>query len=95
MNKENDKQLSIDILRHIEVISEKINQIMGKGTSSAFGRYPLTFTLLILAGVVAVSEGMKTILVDIGFFAGHPWRLLFAGLVILIGTGTLYKKLDK
>jgi len=95
MKPENEKQISLDILRHIEVLSDKVNNIMALGTKSVFKRYPLTFTILILVGVVAVSEGVKHILLNMTFFGNHPWRLLFAGLVILIATGTLYKKLDK
>ncbi|MES3004822.1 MAG: hypothetical protein V4690_01765 [Patescibacteria group bacterium] len=95
MNTNNDREVSLDILRHIEVLSDKVNKIMARGTRSVFSRYPLTFALLILVGVVAVSEGLKTIVVNLSFFDGHPWRLLAVGLVILVGTGTLYKKLDK
>ena len=95
MKPENEKQISLDILRHIEVLSDKVNSIMALGTKSVFKRYPLTFTILILVGVVAVSEGVKNLLLNMTFFDNHPWRLLFVGLVILIATGTLYKKLDK
>ena len=95
MKPENEKQISLDILRHIEILSDKVNSIMALGTKSVFKRYPLTFTILILVGVVAVSEGVKHILLNMTFFDNHPWRLLFVGLVILIATGTLYKKLDK
>ena len=95
MKPENEKQISLDILRHIEVLSDKVNSIMALGTKSVFKRYPLTFTILILVGVVAVSEGVKNLLLNMTFFDNHPWRLLLVGLVILIATGTLYKKLDK
>ena len=95
MKPENEKQISLDILRHIEILSDKVNSIMALGTKSVFKRYPLTFTILILVGVVAVSEGVKNLLLNMTFFDNHPWRLLFVGLVIIVATGTLYKKLDK
>ncbi len=58
-------------------------------------RYPLSFALFALFGVVAVSEGVKGILETLGIFDGHPVYMLIVGLVILVITGSLYKKLDK
>lgn len=55
-------------------------------------RYPITFVLLVLAGAIAVTEGLKGILEQIGL-VGHPWFLLVVGLVVLIITGSVYKKL--
>ncbi|MFA5889045.1 MAG: hypothetical protein WCW47_02045 [Candidatus Paceibacterota bacterium] len=95
MKDENEKQVGLDILKHIEELSNQINNFMSIRTRSVFRRYPLTFMLLILVGVVAVSEGLKDIITHISFFAGHPWKLFFVGLIILVITGTLYKKLDK
>ena len=97
MNSENkdQQQISLDILKYVEDLSNKMNEVVGSRTKSAFRKYPLTFALLVLIGVVAVSEGMKGILESVSWFDNHPWELLLAGLVILIFTGTLYKKLDK
>ena len=95
MKDENEKQISLDILKHIEKLSDQINSIMSVKTKSVFRRYPLTFMLFILVGVVAVSEGLKEIITHISFFDGHTWKLFFAGIVILIATGTVYQKLDK
>ena len=92
---DNNKQIELDILKRIEELSIKVNDFMSVKTRSVFRRYPLTFIFLILIGVIAVSEGMKDIITHISFFAGHPWRLLVSGLIILIITGSLYKKLDK
>lgn len=91
---EENKKIELDILRHVEALTEKLNSAMASQSKSVFRRYPLTFTLLALCGAVAVGEGVKGLLEEIGF-AGHPWYLLLAGLVILTFTGTLYKKLDK
>ncbi|MFH0890581.1 MAG: hypothetical protein V1856_00935 [Candidatus Liptonbacteria bacterium] len=88
-------QIGLDILKHLEELSKQINGFMSARTRSVFKRYPLTFLLLILVGVVALSEGIKILITHISFFDGHPIRLILAGLVILIITGTLYRKLDK
>lgn len=95
MNDENEKHISLNILRHIEILSNKVNGIMAEKSKPIFGKYPLTFATIILIGVVAVSEGLKDIITSISFYDGHPWRLLFTGLLILIITGTIYKKLEK
>ena len=90
-----NKNIEVDILKHVESLSAKVNQIMADRTKSVFQRYPITFTLVVLVGVVAVSEGIKGVLESFGGFYDHPWYLLLAGLAILIATGTIYKKLDK
>ena len=84
----------LDILKHIEVLTERVNQNMSGRGKVVFQRYPLTFTLLVLFGAVAVGEGVKGILEIIGF-QGHPLYLFALGICILIFTGTLYKKLGK
>ena len=95
MKNEDEKQIDLDILRHIESLSVQINSMMASKARPFFKRYPLTFILFIFVGVVALSEGMKSIITSISFFDGHPWRLLLTGLIILVTTGTLYKKLNK
>ena len=87
-------QNQLDILRHIETLTESINKTMGARSRSVLRRYPLTFILLALFGVAAVSEGIKGILELIGF-SNHPVYLFITGLLILTVTGALYKKLDK
>ena len=95
MEKESDKKISLDVLQHIEELSRQVNEIMDSRTKTVFRRYPLTFALLVLFGVVAVSEGLKGVLKEIGLLDYNPWYLLAVGLLILVITGKLYKKLDK
>jgi hypothetical protein len=92
---EEEKQIDLDILKRVEELSNRVNGVMASMARPLFKRYPLTFMFFILVGAVAVSEGGKGIITDISFFDGHPWRMLLAGIVILIATGTLYKKLKK
>lgn len=94
MSEEQQKEISLDVLKHVEALSEQVNSMMASRTKSVLRRYPLTFALLTLAGIIAVSEGVKDIIEEVGFLSGHPWRLLILGLFILVVTGTLYKKLD-
>jgi hypothetical protein len=94
-NQHDDEGISLNILRHIEDLSEEINKKMALNTNPVLRRYRLTFGLLVVFGVVAVSEGAKGLLEESGLFVGHPLYLLITGLGILIITGSLYKKLDK
>lgn len=91
---QNEKDINFDVLRRLEKLSNEVNKVMASRTRSVFNRYPLTFTLLVLFGVVAVSDGIKGILNNFGLL-GHPWYSLIAGLIILIATGKLYQKLNK
>ena len=95
MENKNPEQISLDILKHIEDLSRQVNEIIGRRTKSAFRKYPLTFALFVLVGVVCVGEGVKGVLEEVPWFAGHPWHLLVTGLCVLVVTGTIYKKLDK
>lgn len=85
---------SLDLLRHIEKLAENTNLLMEKKGKSAFSRYPITFTIFVLFGVAAFSEGLKGVLADLGLI-DHSIALLVVGFAILIVTGTVFKKLDK
>ena len=95
MKPENEKQISLDILKHIEDISNDLNKLMSSRAKAVFRRYPITFGLLILLGVIALHEGIKGVLKEAGLLDINPWYLLIAGIAVLTITGTLYKKLDK
>ena len=84
-----------DTLERLEMIARKMNDTLGTHTRSVFGRYPILFSLLVVFGFVAVSEGVKGIIETVPLFYNHPWYMLIAGLVVLIVTGSLYKKLEE
>lgn len=85
----------LDVLARLENLLKSVDLKIGSKSQSAFSRYPLTFTLLAVFGVSAVSEGIKGILGDISYLAQNHWLMLAVGLLILGLTGTIYKKLDK
>ncbi len=90
MNKE-----EIDILKKIEDLTAKINQLFGEKGKNVFSRYPLLFALLIVFGFTMVTQGIKDLLSEVSFFQDKPFTMLLIGLLVLIITGTLYKKLEK
>jgi len=70
-----------------------INKLVEK-RESVFSRFPLLFTLLGTFGVVATFYGFEHFIDRIDVLADHPSLLLAVGILTLIVTGTLYKKLD-
>jgi hypothetical protein len=85
----------IDILKRIEELTARVNQAFAEKSRHVFARYPLTFALLILFGVIMITQGIKDLLLEIPFFQEKPFFMLLFGLIVLIITGTLYKKLKK
>ena len=83
----------IDLLKRVEELTAKLNQIFGERGRHFFVRYPLTFAILIVFGVTMVTEGMKLMLLEVPFFHDKPFMMLLAGILVLVITGTLYKKL--
>jgi hypothetical protein len=91
----NENDINIDILKHLENLSNDVNKTIAPKTKSVFRRYPVTFGLLILFGGIILHEGLKGLLKKFGLLEISPIYLVIVGLVILAITGTLYKKLEK
>lgn len=64
-----------------------------KRRQTAFHRFPLLFTLLAAFGLVATIYGFERLIDKVEFLSDNPFILLGVGLLTLIITGTLYKKL--
>ena len=61
--------------------------------SNVFKRFPFVFALLGTFGFVSTLYGFNHLIVKIPLIANNPYIALVVGLVILLFTGTLYKKL--
>lgn len=85
----------IDVIKKIEDLTAKINQLFSDKGKNVFTRYPLLFALLIVFGVTMVTQGTKDLLNEIPIFQNSPFIMFLMGLLVLIITGTLYKKLEK
>lgn len=59
-----------------------------------FHRFPLLFTMLASFGLVATFYGFEGLIDKIDLLADNPIILLGMGVLTLIATGTLYKKLS-
>ncbi len=95
MSEQDEKRINLDVLKHVEDLSNQVNKMMASRTKAVFHRYPITFGLLIFFGAMALHEGIKGLMEDFGLLDINPWYLFIAGIVILTITGTLYKKLEK
>jgi hypothetical protein len=84
----------LDVLKHIETLVKSTNEKMQKRSKNVLHRYPITFALLVGVGLSGFSEGLKGIWEFLGL-KEHSLYLFIVGALILILTGTLYKKLDK
>ena len=91
----NDDEISLDILNHVEDLSDSVNKLMSSKSETVFKRYPITVSLLVLLGVTALHEGLKEVLAEFGLLDINPWYLIVFGIVLLSITGQLYKKLNK
>ncbi len=83
----------LDLLKKVEELTSRLNDLFSQKSKPFLVRYPLLFTLLVIFGAIMISEGMRGILSEIKFFQFHPFVMLLIGVLILILTGTLYKKL--
>ncbi len=95
MNDQEEKRINVDVLKHVEDLSNKVNKMMSSRTKAVWSRYPLTLGLLILVGAMALHEGLKGLMKDFGLLDINPLYLFIFGLLVLTITGTLYKKLEK
>lgn len=84
-----------DPLKHIEELTEQVHLLSEKRATSAFTRYPFLFSLLVTFGFVAVVDGFGGITASIPYLSDRPWLVLVIGLVVLLFTGSLYRKLSK
>ena len=84
-----------DPLHEIENATMRVNQFMENKTQGVFSKYPITFSFLVLFGVMSVLHGFDEIIFKIPLLNNHPIFVFLIGLLILIFTGTLYKRLQK
>jgi len=84
-----------DPLHEVEQVTMRMNDLMEKRTQGVFNKYPLTFSFLVLFGVMSVLHGFDNIIFKIPLLNDHPVFIFIFGLIILIFTGSLYKRLQK
>jgi TRAP-type C4-dicarboxylate transport system permease large subunit len=71
----------------------KVTDTFSRQKKSALHRYPLLFALLAAFGLVITNDGIQGLITKLGWLNRNPVVTLIIGLIILLFTGTLYKKL--
>lgn len=79
-----------DTVKEAEVEIEQVFQPIRK---TVFARFPSLFLLLVTFGVSAIIFSFERIMTEFVFLYERPWLILILGVVTLLATGTLYKKL--
>jgi hypothetical protein len=78
---------------HIKHIDQGVLDKIAKSKKSTFSRYPLLFSLLAAFGLVITNNGIQGIISKVSWLNDNPYITLIVGVLILLFTGTLYKKL--
>lgn len=90
--------------KNVESIFDEVDAAVGELTDetdrfvepyrrSVFKRFPVIFMLLVTFGVAATFFGFERIIAETAWLNGRPWLILGVGLITLVLTGRLYKKL--
>lgn len=86
--------LQVKPIKKISQTEKAVVNKLSQKKQNVLERFPLLFTLLGTFGLVAVLYGVEGIIDRIDVLSRNPVVLLITGVLILIFTGTLYKKLD-
>jgi hypothetical protein len=78
----------------IRKTEQKIVTSVERRRQAVFERFPLLFTLLGSFGLVATFYGFEGLIDRFDLLANNPLLILITGLLVLAGTGSLYKKLQ-
>ena len=89
------KSMQTDPLQQTEIIAKEASDYIRKRGKGVFNRYPLLFSFLGTFGVVLIIHGFDGMIEKIAVLNNRPLLLLLTGIIILILTGTLYKRIDK
>lgn len=91
----NELSQTIERLEHtLASISHSTDKVVEPYRKSAARRYPVLFLVLVTFGATATLYGFERIIAHITFFDKYPVLILLTGLIVLVATGTLYKKLN-
>lgn len=95
--KYNLRQISMekDPILEIERMIKDIHDNVSHYTNPVLRKYPLIFAFLVTFSFAAILHAFELITDETPIIKEHPYYLMLAGVLVLILTGTLYKKLEK
>lgn len=81
------------VTKTVESAMLRTEQVIEPIRQSVFKRFPTFFTLLVTIGASATFFGIERVITSVPWLDTRPWLILGFGLLILVLTGRLYKKL--
>lgn len=82
-----------DMSEIVKKTESRVEEVVAPVRQRVFKRFPVIFILLTTFGVTATISGMERLLFQFNILQNNPGIVLVIGLMILILTGTLYKRL--
>ena len=84
-----------DPIQEMEKMIRSIHDRMSDKAKPVLVRYPLIFAFLVTFGLASILHGFELLTDQMPVFVENPHYLIIIGIIVLLITGTLYKKLDK
>lgn len=80
-------------VKQLEAATRAAEKVVVPYRTSAFKRFPILFPVLVAFGGTATFFGFELIIMEISWLYERPFFILGVGILTLVLTGTLYKKL--
>ncbi|MCD5382316.1 MAG: hypothetical protein LR017_03300 [Candidatus Pacebacteria bacterium] len=77
----------------VETAIKKTDQLVSPYRQTFFQKFPTASVFLVTFGVTTTFLGFEKIITTIPWLHERPWLILGMGIMTLMLTGTLYKKL--
>ena len=94
------KKVTEEVTDHIDALDGAVKKVVHEADrymepmrKTALQRFPALFILLTSFGVAITFFAFERLIVEFSFLYERPLLMLCIGVGILMGTGTLYKKL--
>lgn len=81
-------------IKKLESMGGSFGGRVKKVRDGAFTRFPIILVFLSTFGLVATLYGFEKLIDQIDYFQEHPAMVLVTGLIMLLITGSLFKKLN-
>jgi uncharacterized membrane protein YhaH (DUF805 family) len=91
---EEQKKLIEAEIKKLEEMSGSVTIHAKRFRDNAFSRFPILLIFLSTFGLVSTFYGFEKVIDQIEFFEKNPLMVLVTGIITLVITGSLFKKLN-
>jgi len=86
---------TFEVVEKVITSSERVvSSVADPLRKRALQRFPVIFSILAAVGVTATFLGLEQVILQYEIFLKYPFLLLTIGVILLVFTGKLYKKLE-